>query len=145
MVFRDLCFDCKRNIICPITRWFFSCEWRGDFKDLKQHLVDNHEIIHLKGKAIVLTKTMFYVINRGFMVNDDVGEVYFAYVSYYVDKMLYVRVISLKNRLEVRGYKVSLMGQYYFGEVGEGNYVKIPGICDYFTENQVLQIFIELL
>lgn len=144
-VYRDFHFE-DASLLCPTTRWFYSCKWKGDFDDLKEHLLEHHEMLRLKNSIIIVTKTMFFYINRGFILSDDREEYnYFANVAYHVDKTLYVNVMSLKNRFEIRKYRVSAMGRYHIGEVGGAYYVKIHGLREYFTENESLYIFIEFL
>lgn len=89
---------------------------------------------------------MFFVLNRGFLVNDQFGQMYFVNVCYHVDQNLYVHVIALNDQRANRNYYrvqvVEMEHVVYEGKVGGVNYVQIANLRRFFETIKTINLFI---
>lgn len=132
-----MAFEDESNLFCPTIRRHFFCNWKGHFTDLQGHLLKDHKTMFLKNNVLILNKSNFSLMNRGFLITDESKQIYYLSVCYHFDRMLYLHVMSLNDRLERRKYRVKMNEESFEGVVGGVEYVRVA-VCDFFVDVQEL-------
>lgn len=135
-------FEDESNLICPTIRRHFFCNWKGHFTNLQDHLLEHHKIMLLKNNVLILTKPLLYMMNRGFLITDELKQFYYVSVCYQIDRMLYLHVMSLKDRSERRKYRVRMNEVSFEGVVDGVDYVRVA-VGEIFGDGQTLKVSFE--
>lgn len=104
-----------------------NCRWSKQFADLERHFRQDHYCsILLKESTIEIKYTNFNHINRLTTIKDDEERLYLVAARYHIDEILYFHVLSLRDKYEIRHYKVKVGDDIFVNSCTCGAYVRVP-------------------